>query len=435
MRWHPASLMITTWTACVALYMLLPFELVSRSLTFFGFGILFLFIAAFCLGAYLRCPPITQRRAAWIDLPDFTIANRIIVTVAIIAIVSQIYELVTGAGLDLEAAFAIRNERSVGFINGTQSGSSLAFQIGILTSPIGYVAIAKELIFHNRTRYLHLGLFGFGPLVSSALAVGGRGPLLFAIIMSVLAIRTRRFVQLPKETGPESPPKRRVGGIVIGFLVVMLSMNYFVQVFILRAGGAEATEIVLASVGQIWGVGFSGEGARAMTNVIGAGNTYIVFAFSWYLVQGMVISNEVFTRFEGPWMLGLYGNEIFLAIARRLNVDLVVDGFVSLDKLNAYGYLTSAFGALYVDFWYFGIPISAVWGSLAALVYQKSRLSHDGRWTMLVPFFTQGIVFSLINTPLGLANGFVTYIWLMVIFFVSKRRWPPRTNNEPQRPY
>jgi oligosaccharide repeat unit polymerase len=435
MKWHPASLMIRTWLLCFALFLLLPFELTSRVMTFYGFFILILFIGAFCAGALLQSPVIAQRRAAYLVPPDFKVADRIIAAVALIAIAALLFDLRSGAGLDLAAAYEIRGERSVAFINGTQSGSSLAFQVGFLTAPIGYVAIAKEVIFYDRLRYGRLLLFGFGPLLASALALGGRGPLLFAIVMFVLAMIVRRAAVAERPANQKR--KLSSGQIVAGLFITVLglaAMNYFVQVFVLRAGGAEATAMALDIVGDVWGINFSGPVATAMVNTLGSGNTYLIFVFAWYLIQGMVISNEVFTSYSGPSMLSLYGIEVLLAVARRFNLQVIVDGFTALNEINAFGFVTSAFGTLYVDYWFFGLPVAALWGSLTALVYRKSRTSMDARWFLAVPFIIEGILFSLINTPLGLTNGFTTHFWMLVVFLVAKPKRVPVATPHPASP-
>jgi oligosaccharide repeat unit polymerase len=420
MKWHPATLMIRTWAFCVALFLVLPFELTNRQFTFYGGFILVLFLASFCLGALVQSPIIAQTRADHIVPPDFTKADRVIAVVALVAIAMQLIELRNGAGFDLQAAYDIRNERSINFINGVQSGSSIAFQIGFLTAPIAYIAIAKEVIFYQHLRYGRILLFGFGPLLTSALALGGRGPLLWAVMMFIFALIVRRFVaRKSNHMKKRLEPRQLVAYAFIGVLA-LASMNYFVQVFILRAGGDEATAAALGIVSDIWGIQFSGPVADAMVSTIGSGNTYLIFVFSWYLIQGMVISNEVFTSYSGPPMLSLYGIEILLALVRRFDPDFVAQGFMAIDAVQAYGFLTSAFGTLYVDYWFFGFPVAALWGYLAAIVYRKTRTSPDGRWLLAAPFIIQGIICSLINTPFGLTNGFTTHVWLLVIFLLAK---------------
>jgi hypothetical protein len=42
------------------------------------------------------------------------------------------------------------------------------------------------------------------------------------------------------------------------------------------------------------------------------------------------------------------------------------------------------------------------------------------------PFVTLGLVFSLINTPLGFTNGLVTHAWLLAAFMLLRRTAPQR---------
>jgi hypothetical protein len=47
-------------------------------------------------------------------------------------------------------------------------------------------------------------------------------------------------------------------------------------------------------------------------------------------------------------------------------------------------------------------------------------VQHRTDWLLIGPFATIGIVFSIINTPLGFTNGFVTHGWLLVAFLLLK---------------
>ena len=171
----------------------------------------------------------------------------------------------------------------------------------------------------------------------------------------------------------------------------------------------------------IWGIGFRGPMADLMFRVLGNEVTYVIFIFNWYVVQGLPMSNILFSDYNGPMQLGVYGVDLISALVRRLNGALVARHFDALQQLGTYGFLTSAFGSLYVDLWFFGIAISAAWGALAALVYQRIRSARDSRWLMLAPVVSMGILFSLINTPLGFSNGLVTHLW-MVGAFLSARQ-------------
>jgi hypothetical protein len=84
--------------------------------------------------------------------------------------------------------------------------------------------------------------------------------------------------------------------------------------------------------------------------------------------------------------------------------------------------LPSAFGSLYVDFAFVGLVFTAIWGWWTAFVYKNYKQGYDHRWMMVAPFVNLGIFFSLINTPLGFSNGFMTHLWLYIGFKAIRRR-------------
>jgi hypothetical protein len=205
-----------------------------------------------------------------------------------------------------------------------------------------------------------------------------------------------------------------------GILVAaLMALNYFVEVFIIRAGAAGA-EGMFDAIADTWGVTFDGPMADAMKSTLGVGNTYLIFAFAWYLVQGIVISNVLFSSYGGAPQLGAYGIELVNAAVRRIDGSLISHVSFDLLDINVLGFLPSAFGTLYVDYWFFGLAVCAIWGNLAALVYKKVRTSSDGRWALVAPFIVQGVAFSVINTPFGLTNGFVTHSWILVVFLLAR---------------
>jgi hypothetical protein len=60
------------------------------------------------------------------------------------------------------------------------------------------------------------------------------------------------------------------------------------------------------------------------------------------------------------------------------------------------------------------------WGWLAGFVYRKIKLTPDARWVYLGPLITMGIVFSLINTPIGFGNGLIIHFWMLAVFFLAR---------------
>lgn len=420
-------MMLTVWALCVGLFVALPFHIVNREITTYGFIMLFLSIMCFCFGAWMRAPVLKQRHAPVIYMPDFRRVEPILIAVAVLAMIVLFVEWRSGSGGDLDAAWQIRSDRSTSLLNGTESGSSLTFQLGFLLSPVGYVIIAKELIYHEKTRLWRLLGIGFGPLILSSLALGGRGPLLLGFTVAALSFSVRQTIfryRTPNSRRTQMS-SRTVFLLIVAVVGGLVALNYFATVFIVRAESGGGTQAVFEAIGDNWGVSFDGPVADSMKQVIGIGNTYLVFVFSWYLVQGLVISNVLFTSYTGPAQFGLYGIELAGALVRRFDGQLVANQNLSLLDLNVFGFLPTAFGTLYVDYWFFGLAIAAGWGYLAATVYARCRTSADARWALIAPFVMQGVIFSVINTPFGATNGFVTHVWMLFVFLMIKPRKRP----------
>lgn len=419
--------MLMVWGICIFAFLLLPFVLIGRTLSSWGFLVLCLFIAAFCFGAVsrtlvgqLRAPQTVVPRALGFDFgrADMWLTIASLAAIAVIGV-----ELFSGNYLDLSAAWEIRADRANNLLIGEFSDSSLMFRIAFLLYPVSYAVIVREIVLRKEINLLRLGLLGGLPPLLMSLVMGGRTPLLYGMILAAIAWRTRR--QLMRRDGDEKrrplTPRMVLYG-VLAFIGILTALNYFVVVFLIRSQSVGGAEGMFDIVGSIWGVTFEGPLADAMISIIGYGNTYLVFVFAWYLVQGLVMSNTIFTDYAGAPHYGIYGLELLTAIARRTNGDFVSDRFYSLLDLNVLGFLPSAWGSLFVDFKYAGLLLAFLWGYLAARVYHKCREGVDVRWFYLAPLVSVGIFFSLINTPLGFGNGFTTHFWMILTFFLMKAR-------------
>lgn len=428
--------MLVLWAVCFALFFGLPFKLVGRDLTIFGFVMLGASILCFCLGAWLRSPVIAQSRPAYHIMPEFKRADVVLIIASIIGMLMLLIEWRSNGG-GLAGAWDIRSERTTALMTGAASGSSLWFQIGFLFAPVGYVVIARSALFGGPYWVARLAVFGFGPLVLSSMALGGRAPLLWGFTTFGLSILTRRWVLDPPRSRvkKEADPRAMLVG-ALGGIAALAALNYFVNVFIIRAESVGGVDVMFDTVAYTWGVTFEGTTADLMKATFGLGNTYLIFAFSWYIVQGIVISNVLFSDYVGSPQFGIYGIELASALARRVDGNYVGMRNLELFDLNVFGFLPSAWGTLYVDYWYFGLLVAALWGYLAALVYSKVRTSVDARWALASPFVMQGILSSFSNTPLGATNGAVTLTWMIVAFVMSKPRWlalpAPDRGNEQQ---
>lgn len=220
------------------------------------------------------------------------------------------------------------------------------------------------------------------------------------------------------------PGQRRWLIILLWLAFLGALLFYFVAVFSTRAAVVGGSAEMFSVAENLWGVGFRGPYSDVIFSLLGDEIAYLVFIFSWYVVQGVVMSNYLFSCYDGPAQLGVYGVDLISGVMRRLDPQGVSDGFDSLLALGTYGFFPSAWGSLYVDFGYSALFFCIIWGAFAALCYRRIVLQRRQDWLVVGPFVTIGIVCSTINTPLGFTNGFVTHAWLAVAFLLLRVTWP-----------
>ena len=434
MKLHPAALMVFVWLGCVATFYILPFRLEGRVMTLYGYLILTLFIGVFCLGALAAARPQPQRPRPANVVIDFQLADRILMAAGIIAVLTSLLDIQGRDVLDLADAYKVRSDSAAALLAGGQSESSIWFQISFLTYPAGYVYIVREVAFRARPQAWRLAAFGIAPVLLTSLAMGGRAPLFYALVMLIygFAMRKQIFKPTPRAAVPArrraaGPPRRRpfkLNGPAkagIGVLVALAGI-YFVQVFFARADVAGGVDGMFGVASSSWGVNFNGRGSGVFYTLFGSEGTYLVFVFVWYLIQGLVMSNTIFTDYDGSMLFGAYGIDLMAALMRRVNGEFIASGYAVLLDMNTYGFLPSAFASLYVDLHFFGLIPCLIWGWLTGKVYLNVKRGQDPRWLLMVPFVSVGIFFSLINTPIGFSNGFVTHLWMIAAFLTARLR-------------
>jgi oligosaccharide repeat unit polymerase len=422
-KYHPASLMLRVWAFCILTYLILPFRLENRSLTVYGFLILALFIFCFCFGTLIASGPKKQAPPPTDARINFSRSDTLLKVAAMATILAFGYDLLSQEVSGLAGAYDLRSDSANDLLIGAASDASLAFQIGFLLYPASYVYIVREIAFKEKPAVQLVTVFGLIPVLFASLAMGGRAPLFYAILLVGYGFVMRRTTFGGKHGHlPRASSKRSNAAIkLLLFVSFLLATRYFVDVFIVRAENAGGVAAMFDVARDNWGVKFDGYLADFLFFTLGDEYTYLIFIFSWYLVQGLVMSNVLFTDYAGPAHLGVYGIDLAAALARRIDGDFVAERFGALLQLNTYGFLPSAFGSLYVDLFFFGLAVCMIWGWLAGLVYRRVKQADDPRWVLLVPFINLGIIFSLVNTPIGFSNGFVIYLWLLFVFFTAKK--------------
>lgn len=422
MNQHPAQTILGVWALCIAAYAILPYQLLERELTAQGVIILFVFIAAYLVGT-LMVP--TRRLASLVAPPTRIDAGRAEIWLMAASGVATLFFILDAKDkdlFDLAVAYELRSETADALLKGEASNSSVWFQMAFLLYPAGYVYTAVHALFAPRVQGWKLIVFGLLPIALATVGMGGRVPIFYAVIVAWLALKERKKVgHLSAQQGQVSNQRKWLVRL-IWFVILAALFQYFAAVFMIRAAVAGGSMEMFEVAEQRWGVGFRGPMSGIIFAVFGEDVAYLIFIFVWYLVQGFVMSNYLFSAYDGPLQMGIYGLDLMSALMRRLDPQRVAEGFDSLLTLGTYGFLPSAWGSMYVDFGFFAIVFCAIWGAFTALCYRRIVVQRRTDWLLIGPFASIGIVFSIINTPLGFTNGFVTHAWLLAAFVLLKRQ-------------
>lgn len=421
MNRHPAQTMIGIWGLCLASYAVLPYQLLGRQLTTEGIAILVAFIAAFLFGT-LMVP--TGKAVSLVDrspLIDATRAETWLMMASGLASIFFVLDASSKNVFDLAAAYEMRSETADALLKGEASISSVWFQIAFLLYPACYVYSAIHILFARRVQVWKLVIFGLLPIILVSLVMGGRNPLFYGVIVAWLALRDRK--KLGRGGAQIAQKRRRTKWLasLVWFVVLVGLFQYFAAVFMARAAAAGGSLEMFRHAEEVWGVGFGGALSSAIFVLFGEDGAYLVFIFVWYLLQGFVMSNYLFSSYDGPMQMGIYGVDIMTALMRRLDSQRVAEGFDYLMDSGTYGFFPSAWGSLYVDFGFYSLIICALWGAFAAFTYRRSVVQKKPDWLLIWPFVNVGILFSLINTPFGYANGLIAHGWVLVAFLLLKR--------------
>ena len=418
---HPRTTIFVIWLLYVLMFAVLPFKIDNFEPTWFGFlmfgsSILFFVFGSLMVSTARRVN--TYKPRVRLELDD---ANIVLMIASSMAVFFLSIEIVSTDAINLSAAAESRNSKSTALIKGEKSFSSIWFQSAFLLYPAGYAFIAIQLIYSKTVKLYKIFLWGFLPIILATLCMGGRAPIFYAGIVVILSMVQRRKIGSLVTTFHKD--KKKQTGLVwffLSILALIIFVFYASVVFFVRAENFGGSEGMFEIARNNWGVEFDGVSMNYLLHIFGMDITYLIFVFSWYLLQGIVIGIRIFSGYDGSAMMGIYGLELVTALMRRLAPDLVSQTFDDLIEQGVYGFLPSAWGSLYVDFGIACLLICFLWGLGTAICFKKINIEKNARWFILGPFVSTGIIFSIFNTPLGFANGFLTHVWLFIAFFLIR---------------
>jgi oligosaccharide repeat unit polymerase len=420
----PGRLMLKVWIFCIFFWVILPFQLVNKELPIYGIIIFIIFIFAFWIGTHAKGSQFKyiERDKNW-SQKDIKKAQIILSFVSFISCILLLIEFRNRDILDLAGSYQLRSDQADAILQGSSiSNSSIVFQLAFLSYPAAYIVLAMEIVYKEKINFVKLLLTCLCPIVLATLVMGGRAPLFYGIFIAFFSWQTRKNYSFSFKYASKAKTNnnwKKFVYISILILVVVIAFYYFSVVFFVRAdivGGSEGMFIIAE---ETWGVKFTGMFAKLFFDFLGKDVSFLIFIFSWYTLQGFVMSIQIFDGYNGPMQLGTYGVDLASALIRRINGGWLASNYDHLIKLNTYGFFSSAFGSLYIDFKFWGILISFLWGWWCKSVYLKVY-SNNTRSFVLHPFMITGILFSFINTPIGFTNGLITHVWLFIGYFCIK---------------
>lgn len=423
MNLHPALSMLSVWTLCITAYLALPYQLLERQLTWKGGFVFAIFMAAFLVGTLLVPRRPTKLPADFRMMRiDARFTSFCLMAVSVLATVFLLLDANQKALFDLAEAYQLRSDTAEALLKGESSSSSTWFKMAFMFYPAGYVFIAVHTLYAKRVLAWKIAVFGLLPIVLASIVMGGRSPILYVALVLWLSIRERRKIGHEFQASTlKVRTQKKWWPWVLWAVVLIALLVYFASIFVVRANLSGGAAAMFEIAEERWGIGFRGPMSSVIWAILGEEMAYLLFIFVWYVVQGFVMSNYLFSAYDGPLQLGVYGLDLVTALMRTLAPEQVATGFDALLTLGTYGFFPSAWGSLYVDFSFSAILICAVWGLCAAFAYRRIVIQKRTDWLMLGPFATVGIIFSFINTPFGFTNGLVTHCWLLLAFLLLRR--------------
>lgn len=423
--------MMGFWAFLYSVYILAPINQ-TPSVSLGGAAFVILHIIVFCIGSMLapvffggkpraRTLVIQSSRRNPHIFRKINVFFLIGITGSLMSMLGK--ALLFGQVSLLESA-ELRVERAQQLLEADTLSNSILSTIGFLTYPAGFVALVLALVLYEalpRTTRV-LPLFYVIAVFLLSLATGGRSTIFVSILFISISIYIRKC------RGLSAVPKSRL--LKTSFLLIFIGfIGYSALIWQTRSlvSGVDHDQF-LVHAAEKWGITPS-ENLESLAFVID--NPRLIQNFistAFYFTQSVSVIERILEMSDPPLLLGAYHIDLVAAALRmfKSSSDYLGTGYANLLENNIYGFFTSAWGALYIDFGFFGsYAATIVWGMLAGLAHRRARreIYLDG-FTQYV-FWTYSILISFVSPPFGFSNSLVTFLWFLLYRFLrpSKEPW------------
>jgi oligosaccharide repeat unit polymerase len=428
---HPAWAMMVFWAFLYSVYILAPINQ-TPSVSLGGVVFVILHVLVFCAGSVLT--PVffggePRARASVIqnsgkNLHIFRKINVFFLVGIAGSVMSMLGKALLFEQISLLESAELRIERSQQLLESEPLSNSFLSTLGFLTYPAGFVALVLALVLYEElpraTRVLPL--FYIIALFLLSLATGGRSTIFVSLLFICISIYIRKC------RGLSAIPKSQL--LKTFFLLIFIG-------FIVYSGLIWQTRSLVSGVNhnqflmhadQNWGVTPS-ENLESLALVIDSpGLIQNFISTTFYFTQSVSIVERILEMSDPPLLLGAYHIDLVAAALRmfKSSSDFMGSGYAKLLENDVYGFFTSAWGALYIDFGLFGgYGATIVWGILAGLAHRRAKIYiYSDGFTQYV-FWMYSILISFVSPPFGFSNSLVIFLWFLLYRYLrpSKKLW------------
>lgn len=413
------------WLMLYLAYFLAPIEqappVSTHGLVFVVSMVLLFGFAAACGGigspARRDCdgrPPLTD--------PQTT--ARTFLIIGIVGAFLHLYDKVAALELvGLLGAAELRAERALALLEAGQHASGILSGMAFLCYPAGLVGVVAVLLtYESQQRTVRtLAVVYILSLFLHSVAAGGRGTIFVTFLLIAVCLYLRRCAGL--RPFPRSPLLAAMfGGLGLLFVV------YSAVIWKVRASMSDlGIEEFLQHAELNWEVTPTQSLTDLAATLQEPALVQVIMSSVFYFTQSLSVIERILAMTDIPVMLGGYQVDIVAALLRLFPAGAVLlgSGNALLLEANVYGFFTSAWGALVIDFgWPGALAACFVWGWVAGRSHRWVRSEWSTPALVFYAFWMYSVLISFVSPPLGFANSAVTLFWFVALVILTRGRKP-----------
>jgi hypothetical protein len=437
----PTGQLLVVWTVAIAFFAFGPvrYAEVPRPMTWAFVAVC---ITAFCVGAWLSRPRRNSVATVTLIVP----ARREVVVraTAILGLLGAgciAFDKLVLSGLDYsEGVTAVRSARELAVLagNATALPRSPLLYVGYVTFSF---SIASYLLFLLKGETFRrstaiLAVLGLASPFAYTFVYGGRSPLFLVIAMAIAAAGVRVI-------GGSWPFPNKLGAVsLIGLIAVTLIYSSWIASERFASTStdyatlqARFAETYGASIGPL---PLSAPGPAASIPVPASGSQPSIGeqAVMHYVIDSYYVTHEIpmldrtlnaDTRM-GPY-LGAYQFYLIAAFVERVVPGVSIDAIMipELRAANVYGWFSTAWGGMYLDFGIVGAILGVlICGWLAGHAYRRAMTASDDGARLLMCYASAGILASPILSIFTISISLPILVALATTAWLLHFSWPVR---------